>query len=133
MINNVTLLGRLTSNPELRATASGISVTSLCIAVDRRYTKDGEKQTDFINCVAWQSTADFICKYFSKGDAIAITGEIQTRKYKDRDGNNRVAFEIVINNASFCGSNKNGNNAAGNVTPPEDFNFIEINANDIPF
>lgn len=112
MINNVTLLGRLTAAPELKATASGTSVTTFCIAIDRRYQpKDGEKQTDFINCVAWRSTAEFIAKYFSKGDMIAVTGEIQTRNFEDKNGNKRTAVEVIIAQASFCGGKNGGNNA----------------------
>lgn len=108
MINNVTLMGRLTAAPELKQTTGGTSVTTFCIAVDRRFQqKDGGKTTDFINCVAWRNTAEFIAKYFNRGDMIAVTGEIQTRKYQDNSGNNRVAVEVVINNASFCGG-KNG-------------------------
>ena len=84
MINNVTLMGRLTAAPELKVTPSGVNVTAFCIAVERRFQqKDGAKQSDFINCVAWRNTAEFITRYFSKGDMIAVTGEIQTRKYKD--------------------------------------------------
>lgn len=110
MINNVTLLGRLTATPELKATPTGVSVTGFALAVDRRYqAKGGERVTDFINCVAWRSTAEFITKYFAKGDPIAITGEIQTRKYTDNDGNNRTAFEVIVNQASFCGSKAGGN------------------------
>ena len=109
MINNVTLMGRLTAAPELKTTTSGTSVTTFCIAVDRRFQpKDGEKQADFINCVAWRATAEFITRYFGKGDLIAVTGEIQTRKYQDNSGNNRVAVEVVINNASFCGGKSGG-------------------------
>lgn len=119
MINNVTLMGRLTARPELKATQSGTTVTGFCIAVDRRYQpKDGEKLTDFINCVAWRNTAEFVTKYFDKGDMIAVTGEIQTRAYKDKNGNNRTAFEVVINQASFCGGKNSGNKADGNDSPP---------------
>lgn len=128
MINNVTLMGRLTAAPELKQTPNGTSVTAFCIAVDRRFQpKDGEKQTDFINCVAWRNTAEFITKYFSKGDMIAVTGEIQTRKYQDNGGNNRVAFEIVIENASFCGG-KNG----GNTNSAPQLEEIS-NDDDLPF
>lgn len=110
MINNVTLMGRLTAAPELKTTTSGTSVTTFCIAVDRRFQqKGGEKQADFINCVAWRATAEFITRYFGKGDLIAVTGEIQTRKYQDNSGNNRVAVEVVIDNASFCGGKSDGN------------------------
>lgn len=125
MVNNVTLMGRLTARPELKTTQSGATVTGFCIAVDRRYkTKDGDKQTDFINCVAWRNTAEFITRYFDKGDLIAVTGEIQTRQYTDNNGNKRTAFEILIDQASFCGgkntgnSDNSGNNTDSNSTPP---------------
>lgn len=128
MINNVTLLGRLTAAPELKKTTSGTSVTSFCIAVDRRFKhKDGEKQTDFINCVAWRHTAEFITRYFNKGDLIAVTGEIQTRKYQDQNGNKRVACEVVIDNASFCGGKNGGNGDATNAE------YEELNDDDLPF
>lgn len=118
MLNNVVLMGRLTAPPELRSTPDGTSVIRFCIAVDRRYQpKDGEKQADFINCVAWRGTAEFITRYFKKGDPIAVTGAIQTRKYKDKDGNNRTAFEVVIEQATFCGS-KNSDNSGNNAAPP---------------
>ena len=114
MINNVVLMGRLTATPVLNQTTGGALVTSFSIAVDRRFKRQGEeRQTDFINCVAWQKTAEFISKYFKKGEAIAITGEIQTRKYEDKDtGKPRTATEVIINNASFCG-NKNDNAPVG--------------------
>ncbi len=115
MINNVTLMGRLTARPELKTTQSGTTVTSFSIAVDRRIQpKEGAKLTDFINCVAWRNTAEFITRYFDKGDMIAVTGEVQTRQYKDKNGNNRIAFEVVINQASFCGSKNNSTNADNN-------------------
>lgn len=138
MINNVTLMGRLTAAPELKLTQSGVHVTAFCIAVDRRFQKDGDKQADFINCVAWRNTAEFIAQYFGKGDMIAVTGEIQTRKYKDKDGNNRTAFEVIVNQASFCGGKNSGN---GNADDAPTFtgldagaNFEELNdGDDLPF
>lgn len=136
MINNVTLMGRLTATPELKQTPSGASVTAFSIAVDRRYQpKDGEKQTDFIGCVAWRNTAEFITRYFSKGDMIAVTGEIQTRKYKDKSGNNRVAVEVIIDNASFCGGKSNGSNVdtAPQQASTED-GYAELSIDeDLPF
>lgn len=104
MINNVTLQGRLTANADLRRTTAGKSVTSFCIAVERDYAQNGERQADFINLVAWEHTAEFITKYFSKGDMIVITGSIRTRKYEDSNGNNRTATEVLIDKANFCGS-----------------------------
>ena len=105
MINNVVLMGRIVATPELRSTGTGISVVSFTIAVDRSYAKQGEqRQADFIDCVAWRSTAEFITKYFQKGSMIALTGSIQTRNYEDKNGNKRKAVEVVVDNVSFCGS-----------------------------
>ena len=129
MINNVTLMGRITAAPELKQTNNGTSVTAFCIAIDRRFQqKDGEKQADFINCVAWRNTAEFITKYFGKGDLIAVTGAIQTRKYQDQNGNNRVAVEVVIDNASFCG----GKSGGGNTDSAPQLENLDIN-DDLPF
>lgn len=101
MLNKAILVGRLTADPELKTTPNGVSVTSFSIACDRPYSKDGERQADFINIVAWRGTSEFITKYFHKGSAIAIDGSIQTRRYTDRDGNNRTAFEVLANSVSF--------------------------------
>ena len=105
MINNVVLMGRLVATPELRSTGTGVSVASFTIAVERAYAKAGEqRQADFIDCVAWRQTAEFITRYFQKGSMIAVTGNIQTRNYEDKNGNKRKAVEVVVDNASFCGS-----------------------------
>lgn len=109
MINSVILTGRLTTVPELKTTQSGLSVCSFDIAVDRAYSKGEEKQTDFIKIVAWRQTAEFVNKYFSKGSMIGVEGSIQTRKYQDKDGNNRVAFEIIANRVHFIESKKAAN------------------------
>lgn len=101
MLNKAILVGRLTADPELKTTPNGVNVTSFSIACDRPYSKGGERQADFINIVAWRGTAEFIAKYFHKGNAIAIDGSIQTRRYTDRDGNNRTAFEVLANSVSF--------------------------------
>ena len=113
--NKVILMGRLTADPELKQTQSGTAVTSFNLAVDRRYTKEGqEKQTDFITCQAWRSTAEFICKYFAKGSAMLVCGELQTRSWEDQQGNKRYATEVVVGDVSFCEAKKNseGNNTA---------------------
>lgn len=94
-------MGRLTANPELKTTPQGTAVTSFTLAVERNYSKD-EKQTDFINIVAWRNTAEFICKYFTKGQLVAVEGNIQTRKYTDKDGNKRIAFEILAEQVYFA-------------------------------
>lgn len=110
MLNCAVIMGRLTADPELRTTNSGISVTSFSVAVDRSYQRAGtERQTDFINVVAWRQTAEFVTRYFHKGSMIAVQGSIQTRKYQDRNGNNRTAFEIVADQVSFCGSKSESN------------------------
>lgn len=110
-MNTVILMGRLTADPELKHTANDTAVTSFSIAVDRPMSK--EKTADFINVVAWKKTAEFITKYFHKGSMIAIQGSLQTRRYEDKDGNKRTAYEVVANNVEFCGSkNENGGNSA---------------------
>lgn len=105
-MNVVCLLGRLTADPELRQTPNGTSVCSFSVAVNRAYSgANGERQADFINCVAWRQTAEFISRYFRKGNMIGLNGSIQTRQYQDKDtGKNRTAFEVVINNAYFAES-----------------------------
>lgn len=128
MINNVVLMGRLTADPELKTTPSGTSVTSFSIAVERNYAPKGqERQTDFINVVAWRHTAEFICRYFAKGQMIAVEGSIQTRKYQDKNGNNRVAVEVVANQVSFCGSKAESGTGARNQEP---FNQLDVDIND---
>lgn len=107
MLNVAVLMGRLVADPELRHTPNGIAVTTFTIAVDRGYTKAGaERQADFIDIVAWRGTAEFVCKYFRKGQMIAVEGSIQTRTYNDKDGNKRKAFEIQANNVSFTESKR---------------------------
>ena len=111
MLNVAVLMGRLVADPELRHTPNGIAVTTFTIAVDRGYAKAGtERQTDFIDIVAWRSSAEFVCKYFRKGQMIAVEGSIQTRSYTDKDGNKRKAFEIVANNVSFTESKRGSDN-----------------------
>ena len=138
MLNCVTLMGRLVADPELKTTTSGKSVATFRIAVDRSYTKPGEdRQADFITVVAWEGTANFVSRYFSKGSMIAIQGSIQTRQYEDNNGNKRTAFEVVATEVSFCGS-KNETNPGQNQAPtpmsapaPD---FEEIGADDeLPF
>lgn len=117
-MNNVSLIGRLTADPELKTTQSGISTTRFSIAVDRTYTKQGEeKQADFINVVAWRQTAEFICKYFSKGRRIAITGRIQTGSYTDRDGNKRYTFDVIAENVEFCDRKQDSSVGGAETTP----------------
>ena len=129
-INTAVIMGRLTADPELKTTASGLSVLSFSVAVERNYQKEGEeKAVDFINVVAWRKTAEFVSKYFHKGSMIAVEGSIQTRKYEDKDGNKRTAFEILANTVSFCGKEVNS-------TPAESTPFAETDTADdegLPF
>lgn len=109
MLNVAAILGRLTADPELRTTQSGISVCSFTVAVDRDFTDDnGNRQADFINCVAWRQTAEFVSRYFSKGKMIGVKGSIQTRSYEDRNGNKRTAVEIKADSVSFAGDKDKG-------------------------
>lgn len=118
MLNHIVLMGRLTRDPELRYTQSQTPVASFTLAVDRDFSgKDGaEKQTDFIDCVAWRSTAEFANKYFSKGRMAVVSGRLQLRDWTDRDGNKRRSAEVVVDNMYFGDSKKDGQNAA---PPPE--------------
>ncbi len=114
MLNQVALMGRLTADPELRHTPSNISVTTFTLAVNRSYVKQGaERQTDFIDIVAWRNTADFICRYFKKGQMMALEGSIQTRTYTDKEGKNRKAFEVVASNVYFTESRSSAAAASG--------------------
>lgn len=136
MINTVVLMGRLVAAPELRQTTNGTSVTAFTLAVDRKFSKD--KTVDWIDCVAWQNTAEFICKYFGKGSMIALTGSIQTRTYEDKNGNKRKAVEVVADGASFCGAKKDSAEqnirAAAGLDISADDDFTEIPTSDeLPF
>ncbi len=102
-MNSICLMGRLTGDPELKTTQSGVSLTNFSVAVDRR-SKDQERQTDFINCVAWRYTAEFITRYFRKGQRIAVQGSLQSRSYTANDGSKRTVYEVVVDNAFFCES-----------------------------
>lgn len=117
MFNLVILTGRLTSDVELKTTPNGVSVCSFSIAVERRFKQGEERQTDFINIVAWRQTAEFISKYFSKGSMIGIEGSIQTRRYQDKDGNNRTVFEVIANNVQFIESKRSEESTEDNSLP----------------
>ena len=137
-MNNITLIGRLTSDPELRQTQSGVSVCSFNLAVERRYDRE---KTDFIPCQAWRNTAEFVSKYFSKGSKIALQGSLQTRGYEDKQGNKRTAYEVVIDHAEFVESKKDKSVNIENDEPRrqtsstgyEDFEDIDYDEDDIPF
>lgn len=105
MLNVVAIMGRLVADPELRTTQQGTNVCTFRIACERSYTPKGQqRQTDFVDIVAWGKTAEFICKFFQKGSMIAIDGSIQTRQYQDKQGNKRTAVEVLANNISFAGA-----------------------------
>ena len=115
-MNNVSLIGRLTADPELKHTQSGLAYTRFSIAVDRAFVKQGEeRQADFINLVAWGKTAEFVCKYFMKGQRMGVTGEIRTGSYTAQDGTKRYTTDVLVNNAYFCESkgSSGGNNNGG--------------------
>ncbi|MFR2053162.1 MAG: single-stranded DNA-binding protein [Eubacterium sp.] len=145
MINMVALMGRLTYEPELRKTPSDVSVLRFQVACDRSYQRAGaERQADFIDCVAWRQTAEFISRYFHKGSMIAVEGTIQTSNYTDKNGNNRKQIEVLANNVSFCGSKSESGNAAptGGYNEPapsyanadnSDFEEIVDDDDDLPF
>lgn len=154
MLNRVVLMGRLVADPELRTTQGGVSCTAFRLAVERNYTpKDGERQTDFISIVTWRNTAEFVSKYFRKGQLIALEGSIQTRSYTDSQGSNRTAFEVVADQVYFSesrNSSSQGGNQSASFAPSPAFreppkgasssaedigNFEEIDTDDgeLPF
>ncbi len=156
MLNVVAIMGRLVADPTMRQTQTGKSVASVRIACDRgRRDANGQSQADFVDVVCWEHNADFVCKYFQKGQLIVIEGRLQSRNYQDKNGNNRTAIEIVANNINFAGGKSQDNNAPGGTAqsqngykPPkantmqeqttysagsvDDFQVIEDN-DDLPF
>ncbi len=133
MLNRIIIMGRLTADPELRRTGTGIAVTSFTLAVDRDYAgKDGgEKETDFIDCVAWRNTGEFVAKHFSKGRMAVASGRLQIRNYTDKDGNKRRIAEVIADSVYF-GESKN-NNPSQSPTPTQAFAAIEIPDYELPF
>ena len=114
MLNHIVIMGRLTRDPELRRTGSGIAVASFSVAVDRDFGKNenGEKETDFIDCVAWRNTAEFVSKYVTKGRMVAVSGRLQIRSWTDKDGNKRRSAEIVADNVYFADSRRDSDNGS---------------------
>ena len=119
-------MGRLTKDPELRQSQNGISVARFTIAVNRRFAKDGQQQADFINCVAWRQTGEFIAKYFEKGSMIAVTGSIQTRTWDGNDGKKQYATEVIVDEAYFTGSKSE--NSTGSNTDLSDSSIDDLNS-----
>ena len=135
MLNRVILMGRLVSDPELKTTDTGISVTSFRIAVERSYVKQGEeRKADFIDIVCWRNTAEFVCKHFNKGSLIGIDGKLQSRTYQAKDGTNRYAVEVVADIASFTGEKKETSSDSNTpvVSTPQAFEEMPLD-DDFPF
>ena len=120
MLNHIVIMGRLTRDPELRRTGTGIPVASFSVAVDRDWPNrdTGEKETDFINCVAWRQTGEFVSKYFTKGSMIVVSGRLQMRKWTDNDGNKRVSAEVVADNVYFGESKKDKDERNNGISNP---------------
>ena len=123
MLNHITLMGRLTKEPELRQTQNQTAVATFTLAVERDF---GDKQTDFIDCVAWRQTAEFVSKYFSKGQLVAVEGRMQSRKWEDRDGNKRTSWEVVADRVYFAESRKSESKS-------QTFVEVDDDEEDIPF
>lgn len=139
MLNHITLMGRLTRDPEMRRTGSGIAVTGFTLAVDRDFkSQDGQKETDFIEIVAWRQTGEFAAKYLTKGRMAVVSGRLQIRSWTDKDGNKRKSAEVVADNVYFADSKKD---AAGQASlsdlvpapPVSDYTEIEDDDSDLPF
>lgn len=141
MFNKAILIGRMTADPELKQTGTGVYVVGFSIAVDRRYSSGGERKADFISIVAWRQQAEFICKYFHKGDPIGIDGSIQTRNYQDKTGAKRTVVEVVADNVFFTAPKGSSSTQAADMSIPNvtysngaftDFEEVETD-DDLPF
>ena len=133
MLNTITIHGRLTADPDLKQTQSGVSVCNFTVAVDRSTSKSEDKITDFFTVVCWRGLADMVSKHFTKGKEILVTGAMQSRKWQDNDGNNRISWEIQANTIDFCG-NKTSNTATNENLPQGNFEAIEDDSDeDLPF
>ena len=123
MLNHIVIMGRLTRDPELRRTQSGVAVTSFTVAVDRDFGKNenGEKETDFIDCVAWRQTGEFVSKYFTKGRMAVVSGRLQIRSWTDKDGNKRRTAEVIADNVYFGDSKREGDGGNAYAAPAANF------------
>lgn len=133
MLNHITIHGRLTADPELKQTQSGVSVCNFIAAVDRSYKNGEEKQTDFFTVVCWRGLADMVSKHFAKGKEILVSGEMQSRKWQGNDGNNRVSWEIQANTIDFCGNKGNTNPITTNATQGNLDAVVDDTESDPPF
>ena len=129
-MNIIAIKGRLVRDPECRKTPNDITTCKITVAVDRAYSSGGEKQTDFFDCVFWRQGAEFVSKYFSKGKEIIVQGEMQSRKWTDKEGNNRISWEIQNAHAEFCGG-KSENSAP--AEPTNDFAVLDADDSSLPF
>ena len=133
MLNHISIMGRMTKDPELRRTPTGVPVASFTLAVDRDFKeKNGEKETDFIDCVAWRNTAEFVEKYFGKGRMAIVAGRLQIRSWTDKDGNKRRTAEVVADNVYFGDSKKEGEIPAVNA-PASDFAMLTDDDAQLPY
>ena len=115
MLNHIVVMGRLTRDPELRKTAAGVSVTSFTVAVDRDFSQDGQKETDFLDVVAWRNTAEYAAKYFAKGRMAVVSGRLQIRNWEDKEGNKRRTAEILAENIYFGDSKKEDDSGSASM------------------
>lgn len=133
MLNSVIIMGRLTRDPELRRTQGGTAVTSFTMAVDRDFkSQSGEKETDFIDVVAWRNTGEFAAKYLAKGRMAAVEGRIQVRDWQDKDGNRRKSVEVVADNVYFADSKRDSKPQESRTVDEQEFDEIEDDG-DLPF
>ena len=125
MLNHIVIMGRLTRDPELRRTGSGIAVASFSVAVDRDFggRDGGEKETDFIDCVAWRQTGEFVSKYFTKGSMIVVSGRLQIRNWTDKEGNKRRSAEVVADNVYFGDSKRDAAGDNGGYSPAPSYGY----------
>lgn len=130
MLNNIVIMGRLTKDAEERKTNSGKTVCSFCVAVDDRFDRE---KTHFIDVIAWNNTAEFVCKYFHKGSMIAVQGRLTTRMWEDKNGSKHKAVEVVADEVSFCGDKKSDTSHPADVAPPADEDYRDIPDDDLPF
>ena len=150
MLNHITIMGRLTRDPELRRTGSGIAVASFTVAVDRDFggRDGGERETDFIDCVAWRQTGEFVSKYFTKGSMAVVSGRLQIRAWTDKDGNKRRTAEVVADNVYFGDSKRTSDSSASSgysapapsyggysapAAPASDFAMLDDDDAQLPF
>ena len=130
-MNIIAIKGRLVRDPEVRKTPNDITTCKITVAVDRAFSSGGEKQTDFFDCVFWRQGAEFVSKYFNKGKEIIVQGEMQSRKWTDKEGNNRTSWEIQNAHAEFCGG-KSDNSASADA-PVSDFAVLNDSDDSLPF